>query len=81
MKKNKKIRRVSVTLRHGIATELDSFVEAWNARSFPHCRVWEKIIASGAAKFPIVHLLHDVQKPHHALTNEGKKLASAVWGY
>ena len=70
-----------MTLRPDIATELDSFFEAWNARSFPHYRVWDKIITSDAAKFPIAHLLDEVQKPLHALTNEGKKLVSAVWGY
>lgn len=81
MEKNTQPRRVPVTLLPDIATELDSFVEALNARSFPHYQVWDTITASDAAKFLIAHLLDDVQKTHHALTNKGKKLASAVWGY
>jgi hypothetical protein len=78
MKNQNQNRRVSVTLHPDIAAELDSFVEAWNDRSFPFYRWNDRIAASDAVKFAVWHLLDDIKKAHHGLVHEGMKLEGAI---
>jgi hypothetical protein len=81
MKKTTKPRRVSVTLHSDIAAELDSFVEAWNSRSFPYYRICCKLTASEAVKFAVAHLLEDFEKAHHGLVHKGVSLEGAIEGF
>ena len=78
MKNQNQKRRVSVTLHPDIAAELDSFVEAWNDRSFPYYRVCDKLTASDAIKFAVAHLLADLEKTHHGLVHDGMSIQGAI---
>jgi hypothetical protein len=78
MKKTTNPRRVCVTLHPDIAAELDSFVEAWNSRSFPYYRICCKLTASEAVKFAVAHLLRDLEKAHYGLVHEGKSIEGGI---